>query len=169
MCKEIPYDVSFVSPSNHSTNPSGIERQAEPDPCLARIDNSFLDKFKPAAADAATVNAANPDAEDESPVPVGKLFLVTTRAFKSIFAIFLILSKCLIALFPSLSSFRSSIIITSSLKLLLNSTVVVVKRLLKFMEILPFDGSLKTSFFLPQYLINAIFDGAIAVAFIILF
>jgi methionyl-tRNA formyltransferase len=34
-------------------------------------------------------------------------------------------------------------------------------------SLLPFSGSLKTSSFLPQYLTNAIFDGAFAVAFIL--
>jgi len=42
-------------------DPFGIDRQAEPDPRRDKIDNSFSESCKPAAFDAATVNAANPD------------------------------------------------------------------------------------------------------------
>jgi hypothetical protein len=48
----------------------------------------------------------------------------------------------------------------------MNSTVVVVNKSLKFIEILALAGRRRVSSFLPQYLINARFDGARAVAFI---
>ena len=48
----------------HSTNPSGIDRLAEPDPFLAKAESSSTDKVNPAAAAPAVLRAANPDAEE---------------------------------------------------------------------------------------------------------
>ncbi len=45
----IEYESESDSPGNHSTNPYGIERQAEPEPRRARQDNSFSDKESPMA------------------------------------------------------------------------------------------------------------------------
>jgi hypothetical protein len=84
------YEESLVSPSNHSTNPFGIDLHADPDPCRAKIDSSFSENLRPKAATVAIVRAANPDADDESPVPDGKLFFVTILAQRFDFAIFLI-------------------------------------------------------------------------------
>jgi len=142
------------------------EEKKDPEPCLARILNSFSERFNPAAFAPATVNAANPEALDESPVPVGKLFSVTIFTLVLIFASFLILSICLSARLFTTGSIFPFTSIVSFLRSELNSTVVVVSKLLKFIEILPFSGSRNASFFFPQYLINAIFDGATAVAFI---
>src|SRR5690554_8093738 len=55
-------------------------RAAEPDPRRARTDNSRGLKSSPAAFVAASASAANPEAEDASPAPVGKSFSVITRA-----------------------------------------------------------------------------------------
>ena len=49
-----------------------------------------------------------------------------------------------------------------------NSTVVVVYALLRFIESELFKGNRNTLSAFPQYLINAIFAGAITVAFIYL-
>jgi len=44
-----------------------------------------------------------------------------------------------------------------------------VRHSLRFIEIEEFRGNRNSSFFFPQYLIKAIFDGAIAVNFIVLY
>ena len=71
-------------PSIHSTKPDGIERHADPEPWRARIESCFSESLRPAAAAAATVNAANPEADDERPVELGKLFWETTLALRLI-------------------------------------------------------------------------------------
>src|SRR5437764_10732528 len=52
-----------------------------------------------------TESAANPEAEDDNPVPVGKLFSVTIFTFSEIFASFRIRSMCFIARLLSRDSF----------------------------------------------------------------
>ena len=88
------YESSETSPVVHSTNPSGIDRHAEPDPIRARIVNSFSDNDNPAAAHPATVNAANPDADEAIPVPLGNEFFVITLAQHAKPARARILSRC---------------------------------------------------------------------------
>ena len=66
------YEVSSESPPNHSTKPSGIDRQAEPEAILASLDNSFSERLSPAALTPATVSAAKPEADEERPVATEK-------------------------------------------------------------------------------------------------
>ena len=54
------------------------------------MDSSFSDSFRPAAAAAATVRAAKPEAEEARPAATGKLLSETIFAFSFIPAIFLI-------------------------------------------------------------------------------
>jgi len=156
-----------VSPSNHCTIPPGIERQAEPEPWRAKIDNSDSDNLSPAAFAPATVSAANPEAEEERPVPVGKEFSETTLAKVPVPANFLIRSKCLETLTASFSLFSLLIVISSAVKSFTNSTVVVVNKFERDKERLPFIGRRRVSSLRPQYLVKAILDGAIAVDFIL--
>src|SRR5690606_30780031 len=71
---------SGALPACISTKPPKIERAAEPEPRLARRLNSVGESVRPSAAAPAPTSAANPDAEDASPAPVGKLLRLTTRA-----------------------------------------------------------------------------------------
>ncbi len=73
-------ESSSPFPICHSTNPAGIEREAEPEPRRARRDNSLSLKFKPAALLADSANAANAAAEEAIPAPAGKLFSLFTSA-----------------------------------------------------------------------------------------
>ena len=97
----LEYEVEDEFPSSHSTNPAGIDLQADPAPCLAKIESCFSDNFSPAAATAAKVRAAKPEEDEERPVPDGKLLLETTLALITKPANFLILSRCLIVLIAS--------------------------------------------------------------------
>src|SRR5580765_5857171 len=56
------------------------ERAAEPEPLIrASVDNSEVESERPRARVAASVRAANPEAEDAIPEPVGNEFRVATR------------------------------------------------------------------------------------------
>ena len=69
----IANESESFTPGNHSTNPSGIDLLAEPEPLRARQDNSLSDKFSPIAVLAERLNAAKAEAEEAIPVPMGKL------------------------------------------------------------------------------------------------
>ena len=71
---------SAAVPACISTKPPKIERAAEPDPCRATMLRSRGDNVSPNAASPARTSAANPDADDASPAPVGKLLRLATRA-----------------------------------------------------------------------------------------
>ena len=86
-------ESASLVPICHSTNPLGIEREAEPEPRLANLDNSLSLKFNPAALLADNANAANAAADEAIPAPAGKLFSLVTWAFSLIFAIWRTISK----------------------------------------------------------------------------
>ena len=71
---------SGAVPACSSTKPPKIERAADPEPRRARIDSSLAVASTPAAAQAATARAANPEADDARPAPVGKLLVEVTVA-----------------------------------------------------------------------------------------
>ena len=74
-------------PIIHSTNPLGMERDAEPEPRRASLDNCPSDRVKPAAREDASASAAKAAAEEAIPAPAGKLFALETSARSLIFAI----------------------------------------------------------------------------------
>lgn len=155
-------------PSSHSTKPDGIDRHADPEPCRARIDSCFSVNLSPAAAAAATVNAAKPDAEEERPVELGKLFWETTLALRLMSASLRMRSRWAETRCTSevreVGGVREIRVKLSRRKFGENSTVVVVSRLERHMEMLPFSGRRSFSSLRPQYLVKAMLDGAIAVA-----
>src|SRR5690349_14327835 len=79
-------ESSSQVPACHSTNPLGMDREAEPDPRRARRDNSGSLRFNPAALLPAKANAANAEAEEAIPAPEGKLFSLITSANSRMFA-----------------------------------------------------------------------------------
>jgi hypothetical protein len=154
------------SPAVHSTNPSGIERHADPDPSLESTDNSLSLNSSPRAPAAAAVSAANPDADEAIPTLSGKVFSVFTTALVLSPANPLIRSKCFETRTAKLEVGGNSIppeITLFSVKPESNLTLVIVFALLKFTEIELLHGSLNLASFFPQYLTKARFDGAIAV------
>ncbi|MPN25422.1 hypothetical protein SDC9_172831 [bioreactor metagenome] len=66
------------SPRRHSVNPVGMDRQAEPEPRLARRERLDSGNSRPRAPTAANESAANAAAEEAIPAPVGKLFSLNT-------------------------------------------------------------------------------------------
>lgn len=163
--KEKAKEVSSDSPGNQSTNPPGIERQADPDPLLARRDNSCSTRSRPAAVVAASANAANPAAEDAIPVPIGKLRVLSTRACVSIPAFARTRSSSVETLARASSPASSwSMVNRSADRSGKKVTLVRASRAARLKEIEPFTGRLSVSSRLPQYLIRAMFGCAIAVA-----
>ena len=73
-------ESSSPLPGCHSTNPPGIERQADPEPRRARRESSRSLSARPAALAAANASEANAEAEEAIPVPIGKLFSLVTCA-----------------------------------------------------------------------------------------
>src|SRR5210317_2633605 len=69
---------SFVFLS--STKPPSKDRAAEPEALPARLASSGVDIDRPAASAAATVSAANDDAEEARPAAIGKLQVLTICA-----------------------------------------------------------------------------------------
>src|SRR3954470_20811126 len=67
---------SLRSPRAISTKPPKIDRATDPEPGRASPETSAGDTASPAACDAATASAANPDAEEAKPAAVGTLFSV---------------------------------------------------------------------------------------------
>ena len=101
-------------PICHSTNPLGMERQAEPDPRRASRDNCASDRFSPAALLAESANAANAAAEEAIPAPAGKLFSLITSAFILIPAISRTRSRMYETRFKPLPATSCPLMISSS-------------------------------------------------------
>src|SRR5258707_12732155 len=73
-------ESSSVVPTCHSTNPLGMDLEAEPDPRRARRESYGSVRFNPAALLPANANAANAEAEEAIPAPAGKIFFVINSA-----------------------------------------------------------------------------------------
>ena len=71
----------WTLPAQQEAPPESTEeKQAEPDPRRASADNSCSLNCSAAAAVAARVSAAKPEADEASPAPLGKLLREATRA-----------------------------------------------------------------------------------------
>jgi len=81
---ETANESSSPAPARHSTNPLGIDRQAEPDPRRASRDKSASERVNPAAREEARESAAKAAAEEAIPAPAGKLFSLTISALSLI-------------------------------------------------------------------------------------
>ena len=66
----------------HSTNPPGMDREAEPDPNLAMLESLSSVRFNPKAVVLARARAAKAEADEANPTPTGKLFLLSIQAWK---------------------------------------------------------------------------------------
>ena len=141
------------------------DRQAEPEPKRARIESSLIERFSSAALLAAKAKAEKAEAEEAIPASAGKLFfeITFTFNFSSDFFLTTLTMSITRSFFPAKTSLLSMNTL-SFLNRLANSTVVRVKQLLRFIEIELLKGKLSPVFFLPQYLINAILAGDLAVA-----
>src|SRR5262245_12516849 len=155
---------SAAVPACISTNPPKIERAADPEPCRATMLRSRGLRVTPSAVSAARTSAANPDAEDASPAPVGKLLRLTTRTRVSTPA--LCRSRSTHAeIFARSSSRRLPSSTSSSLRSVgASSTWVSVNSESSVIEIEPTAGTFKRASALPQYLTSAKFAPARAVA-----
>lgn len=117
---------------------------------------------------AASVSAANPEADEERPVELGKLFWETTLALRFIPASLRMRLRWVetrpwsVRMVGEVWEVREN---ESALYRGENSTVVVVSKLERHIEILPFSGMRSFSFLRPQYLVKAMLEGAVAVAF----
>src|SRR5919199_5946392 len=84
---ETAYEPASVPSLRQWTKPSGIERQAEPEPdWRVRIESSRSSSLRPVAATAANVRAAKADADEAIPASAGKLLADVTCARVWIFA-----------------------------------------------------------------------------------
>ena len=145
-----------------------MDLHEEPEPCRARMDSCFLLRFKPAAEHAANVSDAEAEADEANPAPIGKLVSDATFALRLVLENFLIKSKCFVILSLVFTSadFPFSVI-ESLLKSFENSTVVVVVRPSKVIDMLEFIGKNNCPSAFPQYFMSAILEFATAVDFII--
>ncbi len=121
----------------------------------------------PYAAEAATASAANPEADEAIPQPVGKLFCDATRARSFRPAIRRTRSRkrpIRSADFPPGGAPSSRISSREALSSR-SATVVVVTQAESVIEMLGFSGRLSAPGRFPQYLMNAILAPASAVTF----
>ena len=161
-----PKEQSSSSQASHRTKPPGTLRHAEPEPRRARRESASVESCKPAAAHAATVNAAKAEAEEASPVPAGKLLWEMMRAFRLIEARARTRSRCVETRSRAEAvASASSIVTLSASRSEQNSTVVVVVNAARFIESDELAGRRRALSRLPQYLMSAIFGCAMAVAF----
>src|SRR5262245_26453924 len=155
---------SAAVPACISTKPPKIERAADPDPWRATMLRSRGESARPNAASAARTSAANPDAEDASPAPVGKLLRLTTRTRVSTPALRRKRSTHA-EIFARSSSRRLPSSTSSSLRCAdVSSTSVSVNNASSVIEIEPTAGTFRRASALPQYLTSAKFAPARAVA-----
>ena len=145
-----------------STKPPSRDRAAEPEACPARLASRAVSRFASIAAAAATVNAANEDADEASPAAIGKLQVLVIRAC----------GRSLPATRSRHADRRGSLPASgapltrssSADNAASNSTCMRVKRSRSVIEIEPTAGKLRTTSRLPQYLISAMLGCAMAVA-----
>ena len=127
-----PKEQSSSSPASapqasQRTKPPGTLRHAEPEPRRARRESSSVESCKPAAAHAATVNAAKAEAEEANPVPAGKLLCEMTLALVLMQARARTRSRCATTRSRAEAvASASSIVTLSASRSERNSTVVVV-------------------------------------------
>jgi len=162
---ETAIDSSSESPASHSQKPVGIERQADPEPNRAKRESSASLRCSPAAVLPAKARAANAAAEEAMPAPIGKLFWLSISAKRFSPARLRMRSiKWTTRINASPSDKEPFTETRSERHAEEKATVVRVSNAPRFMEIDPFAGKRKESSRFPQYLINAIFGCATAVA-----
>ena len=69
---ETATESSSPAPIFHSTNPLGMERDAEPEPSRASREHCASDRVNPAARDEASASAAKAAAEEAGEAPPKK-------------------------------------------------------------------------------------------------
>jgi len=144
----------------NSTNPPYSERAAEPEARPARSASSAVVRVIPAAADAATTNAANDDADDARPAASGKLLPLDTAARGRS-------APRTVSRHAATRGNRSGLsspLTLSRSKSLSRSTHISVYRSSRVIEIEPTAGRLRAVSRLPQYLTRAMLGWALAVA-----
>jgi len=145
-----------------SANPPYNDRAAEPDACPASRANSSVSYDRSAAPAAATVVAANADAEEASPAAIGKLLWLVIFARKRCAPMTLSRQRLIRGSNGGLSSpFTNN---SSLRRSRLNATLTSVYSSLNVIEIEPTAGRFRATSRLPQYLMSAMFGCAIAVA-----
>ena len=145
-----------------STKPPYNDRAAEPEARPARLANSSVFRFCSANASAAMVSAANADAEDARPAAIGKLHWLVTRTGRRRAPSTVPRHRWILGNIPL--SARPLTINASSSNVSSYSTHMVVYKSASVIEIEPTAGRLRSASRFPQYLINAIFGWALAVA-----